>query len=346
MSRPIPELPCAAEHIDAFLSRPSAGTMEAVREIDGSILVLGAGGKMGLHLCRMLKEALFRQGKENPVVAVSRFTSLRDRAVYEAAGIEVLVGDLGDPEVVRSLPDCPVVFYLVGTKFGTQNNPEMLQRINVDISRMIAERFKGSRLVIFSTGCVYSFVTSESKGAREDGDLNPPGAYAQSCLGREGAFIVASRQYGTPGVLIRLNYSVEFRYGVPVDVARKVFTGEPIDLSTGHVNIIWQSDAINHIIQSLRMCGTPTVPINITGPDVLSVREMAVRFGEYFGREPRFVGEPAPIAWLSNAAWSHRLFGLPPVDTETMLGWIAAWIQAEGETYNKPTGFEKRDGNF
>lgn len=346
MSHSVPQLPCRPEHVDAFLSNPLAGTMEVMRSVEGPVLVLGAGGKMGLHLCRMLKEAFLRQGKENPVIAVSRFQSLRDQDAYRQVGIETLVGDLSDEAFVQALPDCPVVFYLVGTKFGTQDNPELLQRINVDISRRIAERFKDARLVVFSTGCVYSFVPPESGGATEQGACDPPGAYARSCLGRESAFVEASRRHGTPGTLIRLNYAVEFRYGVPVDIARKVLHGEPIDVTTGHVNVIWQSDALNHIIQTLRLADSPTVPVNITGPEVVSVRHIAHRFGDYFGREPIFTGETAPTAWLSNAQWSHRLFGRPGIGLETMLGWIAAWLLNAGETFNKPTGFEKRDGNF
>lgn len=342
----VPALPCRPEHVDAFLSNPLAGTMEVMRAVDGPVLVLGAGGKMGLHLCRMLKEAFLRQGKKNPVIAVSRFQSLRDQEAYRQVGIETVVGDLSEEACVQGLPDCPVVFYLVGTKFGTQDNPELLQRINVDISRRVAERFKKARVVVFSTGCVYSFVSPESGGATEQGACDPPGAYARSCLGREAAFVEASRRHGTPGTLIRLNYSVEFRYGVPVDIARKVLQGEPIDVTTGHVNVIWQSDALNHIIQTLRLADSPTVPVNITGPEVVSVRDIAHRFGTYFGREPIFVGETAPTAWLSNASWSHRLFGRPGIGLETMLGWIAAWLLNSGETFNKPTGFEKRDGNF
>lgn len=342
----VPDLPCQAEHIDAFISTPSARTMATVRDIKGPVLVLGAGGKMGLHLCRMLKEAFLRQGKENPVIAVSRFTSLRDREAYTCCGIEAMVGNLTDQSVVDSLPDCDTVFYLVGAKFGTQDNPELLQQINVEVPRLIAQRFARSRLVVFSTGCVYSFVAPDTGGSREDGELNPPGAYAESCLGREAAFIEGSKQHGTPGTLIRLNYAVEFRYGVPVDIARKVLSGEPIDVSTGYVNVIWQGDALNQIIQSLALCDSPTVPVNITGPDIVSVASIAKQFGHYFGRDPIFVGEPAPTAWLSNAAWSHQLFGKPATDLDTMLGWIAAWLLAEGETYNKPTGFEKRDGNF
>jgi nucleoside-diphosphate-sugar epimerase len=343
---PVPSLPCRPEHVDAFLSNPLAGSMAVMREVDGPVLVLGAGGKMGLHLCRMLKECFLRQGKQNAVIAVSRFQSLRDQEAYREVGIETVVADLSDEDAVRALPDCPVVFYLVGTKFGTQDNPELLQRINVDISRSVAERFKASKLVVFSTGCVYSFTTPESGGSREESPCDPPGAYARSCLGREAAFAEASRRHGTEGTLIRLNYSVEFRYGVPVDIARKVLQGEPIDVTTGYVNVIWQSDALNQIIQTLQLCGSPTVPVNITGPEVVSVRAIARRFGDYFGREPVFVGETAPTAWLSNASWSHRLFGRPVTGLETMLGWIAAWLLASGETFNKPTGFEKRDGNF
>ncbi|MEX0330476.1 MAG: NAD-dependent epimerase/dehydratase family protein [Puniceicoccaceae bacterium] len=340
------KLPCPAGDVDSFLSRPQAGTLAVLQELSGDILVLGAGGKMGLHLCRMLREGLDRFGKSNTVYAASRFQTLASREAYEEAGLKVLVGDFRDPEFVHSLPDCPVVFYLVGAKFGTTGNPELLQQINVEVSRQVAERFKDSRIVAFSTGCVYSYTTPESGGSTEESPTEPVGEYALSCLGREEAFNEASKRHGTPVVHIRLNYSVEFRYGVPVDICRKVMAGEPIDLSMGYVNIIWQNDAVNQIIQCLSLAGSPPVPINITGQDIVPVREIASRFGELLGKEPVFTGTEEPTAWLSNASKSHRLFGPPSVGLDNMVEWIAAWLQNEGETYNKPTGFERRDGKF
>ena len=339
-------LPCDPEAVDTFLSQPQGGALEVLQKVHSDILVLGAGGKMGLHLCRLLREAFRRMGKENTVWAASRFRTLAGREAYEAHGIRTLVGDFEDPAFLASLPDCPVVFYLVGAKFGTSGNPDLLRRINVEVSKAVAARFPRSRIIAFSTGCVYAYTTPESGGSTEASPTAPVGAYAQSCLGREMAFAEASGIHGNPVALIRLNYAVEFRYGVPVDIAGKVRRGEPVDLSMGYVNVIWQNDALNQIVQTLRLAGSPAVPINITGPEIVAVRSLAHRFGEYFGREPRFIGEEAPTAWLSNASRSHALFGNPAVSGEKMLAWIAAWVARGGDSFHKPTGFEKRDGQF
>jgi len=339
-------LPCPPEGVDTFLSHPQDGALAVLDSIYSDILVLGAGGKMGLHLCRLLREGFHQLGKSNMVYAASRFQTLASQEAYQHNGIQTLVGDFREQAFVDSLPECPVVFYLVGAKFGTADNPQLLQEINVDVSKRVAERFHRSRIAAFSTGCVYSYSTPESGGSTERSPIDPPGAYAQSCLGREEAFIESSKRHHTPVVLLRINYSVEFRYGVPVDIGRKVLNGEPVDVTMGYVNVIWQNDALNHIVQSLRLAESPPVPINITGPEVASVREIACRFGELFGKEPILVGEEAPTAWLSNAAKAHHLFGKPSVSLDCMLQWIAAWLVRQGTTFNKPTGFERRDGKF
>lgn len=339
-------LPCAPEAVDSFLSAPAAETVEALSRSEGDILVLGAGGKMGLHLCLLLKRALDGIGGERMVYAVSRFTSLNSADAYEESGIRTLPGDLRDDGFVESLPDCPTVFFLAGAKFGTTGNPKVLQEMNVGVPARIAERFKESQIVAFSTGCVYSYTSPESGGSREGSPTNPIGEYAQSCLERERQFQMASERHGTKVVLIRLNYSLEFRYGVLHDIGQSILKGEPIDVTMGFVNVIWQSDALNQIVRALELANSPAVPINITGPDVISVREIAVRFGERLGREPKFTGEEAKTMWLSNASKSHRFYGRPSVEWTEMVDWVAAWLLRGGASHGKPTGFEKRDGKF
>jgi nucleoside-diphosphate-sugar epimerase len=338
--------PCSIEDVDTFLSEPQPGTLQILNKLEGDILVLGAGGKMGLHLCRMLQEAIRRLGKTNTVWAASRFQTLSAREVYEKEGIRTRVGDFEDQDFIDSLPACPIVFYLVGAKFGTSGNPDLLRRINVEVSQQIAERFRDSIIAAFSTGCVYSYVSPQSGGSTETSPIDPVGAYARSCLGRERAFVEGSSKYQTKVVLIRLNYSVEFRYGVPVDIAKKVLNEEPIDVTMGYVNLIWQNDALNQIIQCLSLADTPPIPINITGSGVHSVRDIARRFGELFNKEPLLTGTEAETAWLSNASKAHGLFGKPSVELDTLLQWIAGWLLENGKTFNKPTGFERRDGKF
>lgn len=349
MSPPAPDrtaLPCPPDGLDLFLSEPTEGAVATVARMIGPILVLGAGGKMGLHLCLMLRRARDAQGCSDPVIAVSRFTTLRDRAEFEQHGIQIEACDLSDETALQRLPDAPTVFFLAGVKFGTATNPEVLQRANVEMPRRVARRFQRSRIVAFSTGCVYPFVSPASGGATEETPVAPVGDYALSCLERERAFAAVSLQEGTPVALIRLNYSVEFRYGVLVDLAQKVRAGLPIDVTTGHVNVIWQRDAVAQIIQSWSLAASPAVPVNITGPQILSVRELALRFGQLFGCEVRFEGREAGTAWLNNASRSHTRFGLPPTSVEQMTAWIAAWIDSGGNLWGKPTAFENRAGQY
>lgn len=346
-SDPVFTLPCTPESVEDFLSIPTQPTVQLVAGLkEGPVVVLGAGGKMGLHLCRMLRQASDAMGTRLRVVAVSRFQTLRDQDSFTSAGIETLSADLSVPEQVAGLPDAPVVFFMAGVKFGTSSAPDLLEKMNVAMPRLVAERYRQSRIVAFSTGCVYPFVDAGSGGATEATPTDPVGEYAASCLKREQAFADASRRWGTTVVLIRLNYSVEFRYGVLVDIAEKVKNRQAVDVSMGYVNLIWQPDALNQIIQSLTVAGSPAVPINITGPAVLRVRDLVYRAGQLFGVEPVLTGEEKPTAWLSNAGWSHRLFGLPPTSVETMQRWIAAWLVQGGETWGKPTGFQTRDGKF
>ena len=339
-------LPCAPDAIDDFLSAPTPGAIEALRSAPGPFAVLGAGGKIGLHLAVMIRRALDALGRTDRVLAVSRFSTLRDRADFESRGLETIACDLSDPAALAALPDAPSVFFLAGVKFGTANDPALLHRMNAVMPRLVAERFARSRIVAFSTGCVYPFIRPETGGATEDVPPNPPGDYARSCLARELAFADVSARLGPPVTLLRLNYSVEFRYGVLVDIAQKVHAGLPVDVSTGFVNVIWQRDAVAHTIQSLGFARTPAAPLNITGAEILSVRELAAAFGQKFSRAPVLVGAESETAWLNNAALSHRLFGLPATPVATMIDWVATWVQQSGASWGKPTGFESRDGKF
>lgn len=339
-------LPFEEGGLDAFISQPEAATVATLGRWPGDVLVLGAAGKMGLHLCLLLKRALLALGRGDKVVAASRFQSVSSREAFERQGIDTLAGDFQDSSFLDTLPDCPNVFYLVGAKFGTSDRPELLEEINVKLASSLAERFAASRMVALSTGCVYSYVGPESGGSREDAALQPVGAYAQSCVGRERSFGDVSRRRGAKVALVRLNYSVELRYGVLVDLAQKVKAGKPVSLRTGWVNVIWQGDAVNQIARCLDFAESPPRAINVTGPEVLSVRELALGFGRRFGVEVRFEGEEEPEAWLSDASWARLHLGEPTVSVSQMMDWIAAWLESGGETHGKPTGFDRRDGKF
>ena len=240
----------------------------------------------------------------------------------------------------------PNIVFMAGAKFGTSKQPELLQKMNVEMPRMVAGRFRDSRITAFSTGCVYPYYPTDSAGPDESVETDPIGAYAQSCLGREQAFLDAGREFGTPVSLIRLNYAVEFRYGVPVDLAHKIREGKPINLEMGHANLIWQRDAVLHSLLAHGEAEPEGFILNVTRPEICSIRDLANRLGELLGREPQFEGEEAATAWISNPAKAVRLFGEPETSIEQILEYVAAWQLHDFPTLNKPTGFEKRDGNF
>jgi len=339
-------LPVPADQVEKSLSCPSDGLGEAMDGVDGPFLVLGAGGKMGLHVCAMLKRADDSRERGRRVTAVSRFSTVHGRAAFEEAGVETLACDLEDDEALASLPDVPNIIFMAGAKFGTGDQPDLLRRMNVKLPRRVARRFAGARCLVFSTGCVYSMVSPSTGGSRETDPTDPPGEYAKSCLERELAFAAAARDHGSHVALIRLNYSTEFRYGVLVDIAQKVQKGEPVDLSMGWVNVIWQRDAVDHILRAFRLADTSPFILNVAGQKILSVRELAEGFGRLFGRDPILCGKEEETAWLNNAEKSHSLFGPPVARIEEMLEWTAAWIQSGAGTFGKPTGFEKRSGKF
>jgi len=339
-------LPFTAATLDDFLAVPTDGVMETLRRHPGDILIAGAGGKMGGTLGLMLAAAARKTGDARRIMAVSRFSSGQSRALFESHGVETISCDLMDRAAVDALPDAPLVIFMAGQKFGTSDQPELTWAMNTVVPANVAERYRRSRIVAFSTGCVYSLTTVASGGSREDSPTAPPGEYAHSCLGREGVFRYFSKRHGTPVALVRLNYSVEPRYGVLVDIGQRILSGEPVDLGMGHVNLIWQRDACAHAIQCLDLAGSPAVPVNVTGPDTLSVRRLAEELGRRLGKTSSFAGSESELAWLNDASWSHRQFGPPPTPVSDMLDWIAAWLREGGRTLGKPTHFESSDGKF
>ncbi len=338
--------PHTTDELDERITRPSDAVVQAIAECDGDFAVLGAAGKMGYHVSRMLTRALDRLGRSDRVLTVSRFSDPPARQRFEAAGFTTIAADLSDPDQVVQVPLARNVIYLAGVKFGTSTAPDLLDRMNVQMPRLIAERFRDARTVALSTGCVYSFVTPESGGSTEQDPTDPPGDYARSCLGREHAFVEGSKRHGTPCALVRLNYSIDLRYGVLVDLAQKVMAGEPIDVTTGYVNVIWQGDAVAQILQCFSVLGSPPRIINVTGTEVLPVRDLAKRFAERLGVAVSFHGQEAPTAWLSNSGRAEQWFGPPQVGVDQMIDWIAQWLTDGGATYSKPTHFENRSGQY
>jgi len=342
------QAPQSEEELDLLASEPDRAVVETLGRVDGDVVVAGAGGKMGFHLCLMLRRGFDILGARNRVIAVSRFGDEKTRALFEAEYITTNPADLTDAEAVAGLPDASTVFYLAGRKFGTSDSPETLALYNEEMPALVAERYAGATIVALSTGCVYPFVEPDSGGSTEEDEVGPVGDYAVSCLGREEAFLRSSERHRSPLSLIRLNYAVDLRYGVLVDLALKVSRGEVVDLTTGYFNCIWQGDAINRTIRSLDHASAAPSPflLNLTGPRLLRVREVALTFEGLLNHNVEFTGIEAATAWLSNAAKSQRLFGPPTVSEERLINWVADWIDHERPVLGKPTHFEVRDGKY
>ena len=318
----------------------------ALERCPGDVIVLGAAGKMGPSLARMLRRALDELGSREGVTAVSRFSSGTAEAELRGAGVATIRCDLLDRAAVARLPDAPNVIFMAGQKFGTGGAPATTWAMNTIVPAIAAERFAGSRIVAFSTGNVYPLTPVAAGGARETDPLGPIGEYAQSCVGRERVFEYYAARDGTRVALVRLNYAIALRYGVLTDIALRVWRGEPVPLDMGHVNVIWQGDANAQAIACLAHAASPPFVINVTGPDVLPVRRVAERLGGLLGRPPRFAGHEAPDALLSKTDKAIRLFGPPAVGVDTLLEWTGDWVRRGAPLLGKPTRFEARDGSF
>ena len=340
-------LPQTDREIELLLSTPTRGATESVSRLPGDFMVLGVGGKMGTTTAVMLRRALDAAGrKDATVTGVSRFSRPEARAELEDLGVRTLSCDFTDAAQVAQLPAAANVLFLAGQKFGTDDAPGLTWIQNTVVPAIIAQHFRGSRLVVFSTGCVYPFMPVTGPGARENEPVAFLGEYASTCVGRERVFTHFSQQFGTPVSIYRLNYSVELRYGVLVDLALKVRDGEPVDLTMGWLNCIWQGDACARAIQCLEHTANPPRILNITGPEKLSIRSLAEEFGRRLGRTPVLTGTEAPTAWIADAGESIKLFGPPEMSVSTMLDLVAAYVQAGGKLLGKPTHFETRSGKF
>jgi nucleoside-diphosphate-sugar epimerase len=336
----------SVEQLENLLSEPTPGAIEAIRKLDGDILFLGVAGKMGPTLARMTKRASEMAGKKRRVIGVSRFSSAAHEAELQAHGIETIRCDLLDERAVQNLPDAPNVIYLAGMKFGSTGQESLTWAMNTYLPAIICKKFSRSKIVAFSTGNIYGLVPANGDGSVETDSPNPAGEYAMSCLGRERMFEYFSRALKIPVALIRLNYACELRYGVLVDLARKIFDGEPIDLGMGWFNVLWQADANAMALQCFAHVSSPPFVINMTGSEKLSVRQTCETLAEKMGKKVSFVGEEKPTALLNNAQNSFQLFGEPRVKADELIEWISQWTKDGGATLGKPTHFESRDGKF
>jgi nucleoside-diphosphate-sugar epimerase len=330
----VPDVPA----LDELLSRPSRALVDDLATVEGDILVLGASGKMGPSLALLARRA----APEKRVVAVARFSQKGLRSALERAGVETVACDLLDRAAVAQLPSVANVVFMAGMKFGAESDLPLTWAMNVAVPAIVAERFAAARIVAFSTGCVYPFAEVARGGSTEATPPAPPGEYALSCLGRERMF----QHFSAAGRLFRLNYAIDLRYGVLYDIARKVKDGTAIDLTMGYVNVIWQGDANAQALRCLAHVTTPTSPINVSGPETLSVRRLAQDLGARLGRVPVLAGREAPTAWLTDTMLAQRLLGPPLVPLAKMMDWVADWVARDQPSLGRPTKFEVRDGRY
>jgi nucleoside-diphosphate-sugar epimerase len=343
------ELPTSirdVDHLEELLSEPSAAAIDAMRLVAGDIVVLGVAGKMGPTLARMARRAIDAAGGSARVIGVSRFSSPESQRALEQHGIETVRCDLLDEASLSRLPDAPNIIYMAGRKFGSSGDESQTWAMNTHLPTLVCRRYASSRIVAFSTGNVYGLTAKGRGGSREADRLEPVGEYAMSCVGRERMFEYFSRSLGVSVAILRLNYASEMRYGVLIDLARRVLRREPIDVTMGYFNVIWQADANAMALAALAHTSSPPFVVNVAGPEELSVRAVGARLAELMRVEVSFVGCEAPDALLSNGTHARSLFGEPRVDAERLLEWTADWTLRGEETLAKPTHFESRSGRF
>lgn len=334
------------KELDEVLSNPTDQVIQSLSHLKGDLMILGVGGKMGPSLAKMAKNAFTAAGDGKNVLGASIFPSADMRDDLRNHGIEIFEGDLLNRDFVYQLPDVENVIYMAGMKFGSVENLPLTWAVNAYLPTLVSEKYKKSRISAFSTGCVYPLVSVKSGGSKESDPVGPVGEYAQSCLGRERMLQYFSGRNNTPMTIIRLNYSVEMRYGVLVDIALKVLKQEPLDVTMGYANVIWQGDANAMVLQSLGLCQSPPKILNITGPETISVKSVAEQFADLFEIKLQTVGEEEETALLNNAAQAFSLFGYPSVSLDEMIQWIADWLKNKQTLYDKPTHYETRDGQF
>lgn len=342
MVPPPPESFPTVDALDEMMTSPSEALIADLERVPGDIMVIGVGGKMGPTLARMAKRA----SPDRRVIGVARFTEPGLKDDLHRHGIETIPVDLLDPQAVRGLPRAPNVIFMAGRKFGSTGSEPLTWAMNTYVPALVADHFRDSRIIAYSTTCVYPFAPVAHGGSREDDTIAPPGEYAMSCAGRERLFQYFSEKNGTPGILIRLSYAIDMRYGVLHDLGRKVLRGETVDLSMGHVNVIWQGDACSQSLRALRYCTTPSSPLNISGPETASIRAMALAFGHRFQRIPVFSGEESATAWVANTSRAARLFGYPTISLERMIDWTADWLARDMASFDKATHFDVRTGAY
>lgn len=338
----LPKVVNTVEELDDILSRPGDALVEYMRTLQGDIMILGAGGKIGPTMARMAKRAIAAAGVAKEVISVDIFPL----PALEAEGIKTITCDMMNLEAVEKLPNVENIVYMIGRKFGSVGQESLTWAINVMVPYHVARAFQQSRIAAFSTGCVYPIMDVSTGGATEDVPADPVGEYAQSCLGRERMFDYYAENHGEKVVHIRLNYAIDLRYGVLYDVASKVWAGEPVDITTGFANVIWQASACDQVLRSFALASSPAAILNVTGPEIISIRETAEKFAAIMEKTVSFSGKENGRGYLNNAAKANGMFGNPEISVDQMIEWTAHWVMQGGANLGKPTHFETQDGKY
>ena len=341
-----PEQITGEAQLEELLGTPTPELIEFMRRLDGDIMILGVAGKVGVSLAHQAVNAIRAAGTKTRVIGVARFSRPELRTQLEQYGVETIACDLLDDEAVRQLPQVKNVIFMAGRKFGTDGSEELTWAMNVLTPAYVGKHFKNSRIVVFSTGCVYLLVGVDSCGCDESVAPAPVGEYSQSCLGRERIFEYCAKTYGTQVVMFRLNYAVDLRYGVLHDIAMDIVNDRPVNNSVGYFNVIWQGDVTSTALRALELCANPPAILNVTGPETASVAKAAATMGRIMGKAVTFRGEPGSKCYLNDAGFMCSKFGYPHVSLEQMIQWQAAWTANGGVSIGKPTHFEVNDGKF
>jgi len=332
--------------LEDLLSVPNADLIAMMKRLEGDIMILGIGGKMGITLGRQALNAISAADVDKKVIGVSRFSDDAGRERLEAWGVKTIACDLLDSNEISKLPHVKNIIYMAGRKFGTKGTEELTWAMNALVPGYVGTHFKNSNIVVFSTGCVYPLVNAQSGGCTEDTAFAPIGEYAQSCLGRERIFSYCSKQFGTKVLLFRLNYAIDLRYGVLHDIGQQVLKGQPINNTVGHFNIRWQGDANSQALRCLEHCTSPATPLNVTGPEIIRVEYIAEKFAELMDKEISYTGKSADKCYLNDSSKAVKFFGKPRVSVEQMIKWQAAWFMQGGASLGKPTHFEVNNGKY
>ena len=334
------------EKLNLLLTTPSQALIEDMSQIKGDIMILGAGGKMGPTLAILAKRAADAAGSEKRIIAVSRFSDKKVADLLHEHQVETVSMDLSGKDTLNALPDAANIIYMAGRKFGTQGNESETWFMNASLPTLVSRRFRDASMVVFSTGNIFPMVSASSGGCTDETPPAPIGEYAMSSLARERIFEFAAREFGSKVLIYRLNYAVDLHYGVLYDLAAKILHDEPVSLRTPCFNCVWQGYANEIAIRSLRLADSPAGHLNVTGPEIVSVRQAAIMLGQHLGHAPIFESEESDQSLLSNAGRCFATFGYPSVSVNTLIQWQAEWLLAGGHTLNKPTHFDEQQGNY